>query len=54
VAINIPLPRGVQVLTANQFVSIAGEYLAADPYRVDVPITERLAEHLPIFETQGR
>jgi hypothetical protein len=54
VTIDIPLTRGVQVLTAAQFVTIAGEYLAADPYRLDVAMTERLAEHLPIFETQGQ
>jgi hypothetical protein len=49
VTIDIPETRGVRVLPADQFVAVAGEFLAAEPYRVDVALNERLGEHLPIF-----
>jgi hypothetical protein len=52
VTIDIPETRGVRVLPADQFVAVAGEFLAAEPYRVDVALNERLGEHLPIFAHQ--
>jgi hypothetical protein len=50
VDIDIPETRGIQVIPANQFVPVVGEYLAGEPYRIDVALTERLGEYLPIFE----
>jgi hypothetical protein len=50
VDIDIPETRGIQVISADQFVPVVGEYLAGEPYRIDVALTERLGEYLPIFE----
>jgi hypothetical protein len=50
VDIDIPETRGIQIIPANQFVPVVGEYLAGEPYRIDVTLAERLGEYLPIFE----
>jgi hypothetical protein len=50
VVINVPETRGVRVIPADEFVPGMGEFLAREPYRLDVALTERLGEHLPIFE----
>jgi hypothetical protein len=53
VNLNIPEIRGIQVVPADQFVAVVGEYLAGEPYRLDVALAERLGEYLPIFEPEA-
>jgi hypothetical protein len=50
VDIDVAATGGVRVITAKEFVAVAGDFLAAEPYRLDVALTERLGERLPIFE----
>jgi len=50
VRIDVPETRGVRVISAHRFVTAVGEFLAEEPYRVDVALAERLGEHMPIFE----
>jgi hypothetical protein len=50
VEIDIPQTGGVQVVTAEEFLAAADGFLTAEPYRLDVALTERLGEHLPIFD----
>ncbi|NJC68127.1 hypothetical protein HC031_00100 [Planosporangium thailandense] len=49
VDLDRPRTGGVRLVTAAEFMAVAGDYLAAEPYRLDVVLTERLGEHLPIF-----
>ncbi|MDT5036048.1 MAG: hypothetical protein QOE03_1233 [Micromonosporaceae bacterium] len=50
VDVDLPISRNVRVVPADRFVAILGEFLAEEPYRLDVDLTERLGEYLPIFE----
>jgi hypothetical protein len=53
VDIDIPQTGGVRVITADEFGAVAGDFLAAEPYRLDIALTERLGQYLPIFEGQA-
>ncbi|MCW2640528.1 MAG: molecular chaperone DnaJ, partial [Dactylosporangium sp.] len=53
VDIDIPQTGGVRVINAEEFVAVAGDFLATEQYRLDIALTERLGEHLPIFEAQA-
>jgi hypothetical protein len=50
VDLDIPRTGGVRVINAEEFVALVGEFLGAEPYRLDIALAERLGEHLPIFE----
>jgi hypothetical protein len=48
VDIDIPMTRNAYVMPAEHFVTVVGEYLAAEPYRLDVDLAERLVDQLQI------
>jgi hypothetical protein len=50
VELDIPQTGGVRVINAEEFVAVVGDFLGAEPYRLDVALAERLGEHLPVFE----
>jgi hypothetical protein len=54
VELDIPETGGVRLVNAEEFAVVVGEFLAAEPYRLDVPLAERLDRHLAVFEpTEG-
>jgi hypothetical protein len=53
VDLDISQTGGVRVINAEEFVAVVGDFLAAEPYRLDVALTERIGEHLPVFEAQA-
>jgi hypothetical protein len=50
VELDLAQTGGVRVINADGFEAVVGDFLAAEPYRLDVALAERLGEHLPVFE----